>query len=42
MGGLPQDDAGSDIREAISNLRGVLDDLEMALQQPVTDPKLMN
>jgi len=40
--GEDEDDARSEIREAISNLRGVLDDLEVALQPPVTDPKLMN
>lgn len=37
-----QDDASSQIREAITDLRGALDDLEVALQQPGTDPKLTN
>jgi hypothetical protein len=37
-----QEDPDSQVLGAISDLRGVLDDLEEALQQPVIDPKLMN
>jgi hypothetical protein len=37
-----QEDLDSKVRDTISDLRGVLDDLEIALQQPVIDPKLMN
>ncbi|WP_282611334.1 hypothetical protein [Pelagibius sp. Alg239-R121] len=37
-----QHDTGNQIRESISDLRDVLDDLEAALQQKVSDPKLTN
>jgi hypothetical protein len=37
-----QKDPDSQVRDAIFDLRGVLDDLEAALQQPVRDPKPLN